>query len=750
MARKNSRSSGPTRSHLAERVLGTPVEFGAARVPEKTALKPSSYVVFRAQKGKQTSRAKSREREPKPVEKPVEKPTSLASAVLKYAGKKYGRQERARGSASADERGKEHGKKVSKAAAGADDKQARLRRLLLQSNGIQAEDDESGSDRDVSQDEFVDAKDSFESPEQKDVDSDRLSEAGPDADDSEEDDADFEAGADVEDAEDAGSDADSDSGADSDSSSSSSSSSSEDIAALKRDLKEDLNVVVPSVPTPTPSKETPPTSPEDDPTLSLAKEKTPLASFYDLNELANNQGSNGSSRINKSWDNFAQGHNSLGLINHGVTCYTNSAIQALCHIPSLCHYLLDVQKGKYKSILSDQSVTKTLAQTIAKMYRIGHERKLLHINPKTLISRLDDINCMMSEWQQEDSHEYLMSLMSRLQEDSTPKGVKLNQSIIYDIFGGLLDQSVTCKSCGYISITQQEFYDLSLTLDNRRKKTSSLLIELKDLFKLKNQIENCKSNDKKSKIQLIDLLNHKISLAQDEERRKQSQSPEPQPANSNKITSSNGGTSEASSNTHSNNSITDGGDDDDHPTRTYSIENSINDFFTPEVLKTDKRDQSGYICEHCKKQTNAIKISTISRSPETLSIHLKRFRFNGQQSQKVKANVTYPEYLNLTQFTTSMDEPTMYKLTSVIVHQGRSVSSGHYIAHCRQQDGSWSTYDDEYVNKIRSNVALSDPGAYVLIYERLTHKEMQQPAAGKRRADGNASSNNDKKRKKRK
>ena len=29
---------------------------------------------------------------------------------------------------------------------------------------------------------------------------------------------------------------------------------------------------------------------------------------------------------------------------------------------------------------------------------------------------------MMSEWQQEDSHEYYMSLISRLQEDSTPKG----------------------------------------------------------------------------------------------------------------------------------------------------------------------------------------------------------------------------------------------------------------------------------------------------------------------------------------
>lgn len=96
-----------------------------------------------------------------------------------------------------------------------------------------------------------------------------------------------------------------------------------------------------------------------------------------------------------------------------------------------------------------------------------------YINPKYLISRLDDINCMMSEWQQEDSHEYFMSLMSRLQEDSVPKGHKLIESIIYDVFGGLLKQIVTCKSCGSISKTEQPFYDLSLHLKGKKKLDSN-------------------------------------------------------------------------------------------------------------------------------------------------------------------------------------------------------------------------------------------------------------------------------------
>ena len=120
----------------------------------------------------------------------------------------------------------------------------------------------------------------------------------------------------------------------------------------------------------------------------------------------------------------------VGLLNHGVTCYMNSAIQAMIHIPAVQHYLNDVNNNKIKD-LKPRSVTHILAELSKRMW-MGDKK---YINPKKIIQRLDEINCMMSEWQQEDSHEYYMSLMSRLQEDSTPKGKKLNESIIYDIFG---------------------------------------------------------------------------------------------------------------------------------------------------------------------------------------------------------------------------------------------------------------------------------------------------------------------------
>ena len=69
--------------------------------------------------------------------------------------------------------------------------------------------------------------------------------------------------------------------------------------------------------------------------------------------------------------------------------------------------------------------------------------------------------------------------------------------------------------------------------------------------------------------------------------------------------------------------------------------------------------------------------------------------------------------------------PVKYQLLSVVVHEGRSLSSGHYITHCKQPDGSWATYDDEYINKISEREVLREPNAYYLLYTRLTPKAIK-------------------------
>lgn len=385
--------------------------------------------------------------------------------------------------------------------------------------------------------------------------------------------------------------------------------------------------------------------------------------FYQLEELDEDHGLNGSTRIQKNWGPDYLRRKPVGLLNLGVTCYTNTALQAMLHIPAVQHYLDEVRNGKSEAV-SSRSVTAVVADLAGRMWSAGLNR---YVNPKKLIRRLDDVNCMMLQWQQEDLHEYFMLLLLRFQEDLTPPKLKLNSSILYDIFGGLLNQAVICKGCNHISRTQQEFYDLSLSLDPKKKR---------------------------------------------------------------KITP----TSKENS--------SDSGDEKSGKKARYSVINAIGDFFEPELIRVSGKS-SGYDCLNCGKSCEAMKYSSIARAPETLVIHIKRFRFNGTSNSlsKLKSLVLYPLILDLSSFEHEQveqekkdledKEPIRYQLISVVVHEGRSISSGHYIAHCRQPSGEWNTYDDEYVNTILESRALHEPNAYYLIYTRLKYKGNEDESSGK-------------------
>lgn len=401
----------------------------------------------------------------------------------------------------------------------------------------------------------------------------------------------------------------------------------EELSQLKEDLLKDAKTAIAAETdkneniTPSSPQELPPTPPD-------------MNDHYKVGETPKNMEE--TSRISTVWSPGFEKKRCVGLINFGVTCYMNSAIQTMVHIPAVQLYLMEIQANKHKQI-SPRSVSYTLAELASRMWNFSKDKRSdsKYIKPKKMVQRLEDINCMMSEWQQEDSHEYFMSLMSRLQEDSTPKGKKLNESIIYDIFGGLLEQEVICQECKSVSLTKQEFYDLSLGFNKRR------------------------------------LSNDAI-------------------------------------------------EDENAPK--YSIERAIRDFFSLETIRTDKNDpSSGYFCEKCHKKTIATKKSTIEKSPQTLLVHMKRFKFNGNSSLKVKQPILYQKYLNLEKFS-SNGEPIRYQLIGVIVHEGRSILSGHYVAHCMRPDGSWATYDDEYINLIDERQAMTDPSAYCLLYTKLQPK----------------------------
>lgn len=373
---------------------------------------------------------------------------------------------------------------------------------------------------------------------------------------------------------------------------------------------------------------------ESEQATPLPKTESTVKKVYkvlDINEDPSDKGSRLHSTIHKSW---AQGSRSpRGLLNTGVTCYMNSAIQMFFHVPPFVRFLQDVQKNRVSEV-SKSSVTKDLANLWQKLVDPNISR---NVYPDAIIKRLDEINPMMSVWQQEDSHEYFMSLLSRVQEDTVPPGKKLRTSIVHEIFGGTYEQKVTCQTCNTVSTTHQDFYDLPVSFSPREKKQRNA----------------------------------------------------------------------------------------------YSLQGSIRDFFSPATIKCEKnKPGSGYDCESCKKLTTAITVSKIEEPSEYLPINIKRFNFHDRSSRKIKDPIQYPMELDLSEYSINPEVPLKYQLIGVTLHEGRTTSSGHYVALCNQPNKTWSLYDDESVRKASDKVVLRhQEAAYFLIYARLTPVEVSSSSA---------------------
>lgn len=136
--------------------------------------------------------------------------------------------------------------------------------------------------------------------------------------------------------------------------------------------------------------------------------------------------------------------------------------------------------------------------------------------------------------------------------------------------------------------------------------------------------------------------------------------------------------------------------------------------------------------------SSRLRIKLITSAPEILVIRLVRFRQvwdkRGQlRDIKIPEKVSFEEYLNLGDFTESQ-EPLFYKLMGVVCHQGRNITSGHYIAAVREDDGNKfsSINDDRRIAKERGGTVeeLELPQSYnksfdpyVLVYSKVPNTD---------------------------
>mmetsp|Transcript_893 Transcript_893/g.2534 ORF Transcript_893/g.2534 Transcript_893/m.2534 type:complete len:668 (-) Transcript_893:110-2113(-) len=125
-----------------------------------------------------------------------------------------------------------------------------------------------------------------------------------------------------------------------------------------------------------------------------------------------------------------------------------------------------------------------------------------------------------------------------------------------------------------------------------------------------------------------------------------------------------------------------------------------------------------YLCEHCKAKVDGEKTIHLFELPEVLTVHLKRFRFDGGWfGSKNSRTVTFPMELCMKPYldAESKEQNTEYQLAGIIQHIG-SLGGGHYIAYCRHKSGDWLEFDDARVS-VMDNIDQVEP--YVLFYQRV-------------------------------
>ncbi|KAL9613389.1 MAG: hypothetical protein Q9167_002092 [Letrouitia subvulpina] len=146
-------------------------------------------------------------------------------------------------------------------------------------------------------------------------------------------------------------------------------------------------------------------------------------------------------------------------------------------------------------------------------------------------------------------------------------------------------------------------------------------------------------------------------------------------------------------------------------------------------------------CPHCNCQREATKQISITRAPQFLVVHFKRFTASKTETaRKVHTPIQFPLHgLNMEPYmiqTASQSRhsdqppdaattpPYVYDAYAVMRHLGQTGNGGHYIALVRDAArGCWRKFDDDRVddfdpNKLKSSQRLQNEQAYLVFYGR--------------------------------
>ncbi|CAI2732527.1 unnamed protein product [Schistosoma spindalis] len=166
----------------------------------------------------------------------------------------------------------------------------------------------------------------------------------------------------------------------------------------------------------------------------------------------------------------------LGFGNSGNTCYLNSVLQCILATGPLLAYINHKHSNPSSCFITNgrsnlPSLNKSRFCVLCGLSRLinEHHSQSGRTIPSYFVTNVRAICPSLRPYQQEDAHEFLLGLLSRMEDSSLASLGKVSRKIsetnvIRRIFGGIIRSEVTCRSCLKVSARDEQCFNLSMDI----------------------------------------------------------------------------------------------------------------------------------------------------------------------------------------------------------------------------------------------------------------------------------------------
>ena len=182
-----------------------------------------------------------------------------------------------------------------------------------------------------------------------------------------------------------------------------------------------------------------------------------------------------------------------GLPNIGNTCYINSALQCIFHVPQISNFFISDRFNEFLRKDRKQAKIARIFQNLLKSFREGEIR----INDMyDFKETFQELNENFMGYEQQDSQEFLRIFLDNLHEAFNAKAINLKKppdykagmnenelascwwdfikssdnSVITNIFSGQYISSLNCYNCSNVTKCFENFMDISLSFKTNENK----------------------------------------------------------------------------------------------------------------------------------------------------------------------------------------------------------------------------------------------------------------------------------------